>query len=143
MLLFRSDVFEGVETVDDATLTITANTSPQTKVSLTTATQASERDYVYLAVMMHDDGGTGDGLAGPSFADLRHAGNPMMSVTMQIDRGGYDTTLSWASAEYTTGNQTVDGRYWSSGATVDVRANYAHILALRYKEPGTSLGPEE
>ncbi|MFQ5922276.1 MAG: LamG-like jellyroll fold domain-containing protein, partial [Anaerolineales bacterium] len=143
MLLFRSDVFEGVETVDDATLTITANTSPQTKVSLTTATQASERDYIYLAVMMHDDGGTGDGLAGPSYADIRHAGNPMMSVEMRIDRGGYDTNIQWASAEYTTGNQTIVGRYWSSGATVDARADYAHILALRYKEPGTTLGPEE
>ncbi|MFQ5922440.1 MAG: beta strand repeat-containing protein, partial [Anaerolineales bacterium] len=142
-LLFRSDIFEGVETADDPNYTATANTSPQTKVSLTTATQASERDYVYLAVMMHDDGGTGDGLAGPSYADLRHAGNPMMSTTMQIDRGGYDTNIQWASAEYTAGNQTVVGRYWSSGATVDAITDYAHILALRYKEPGTSLGLEE
>ena len=29
------------------------------------------------------------------------------------------------------------------GATVSARAEYAHILALRYKEPGTSLGAEE
>ncbi len=67
----------------------------------------------------------------------------MMSVTMQIDRGGYDTNINCASAEYTTGNQTIIGSYWSSGATVDALANSAHVLALRYKEPGTSLGAEE
>ena len=142
MLLFRSDVFEGVETVDDATRTTTTSTSPQTKVSLTTATQASERDYIYLAVMMQDDADA-NSVLNPSFADIRHAGNPMMTSTMAIDRGGYDTTLSWASAEYTTGNQTIEERFWSSGATVTARAEYAHILALRYKEPGTTLGPEE
>ena len=142
MLLFRSDVFEGVETVDDATRTTTTSTSPQTKVSLTTATQASERDYIYLAVMMQDDAGASSVL-NPSFADIRHAGNPMMTSTMAIDRGPYDTTLSWASAEYTAGNQTIEERFWSSGATVTARAEYAHILALRYKEPGTTLGPEE
>ena len=142
MLLFRSDVFEGVETVDDATRTTTTSTSPQTKISLTTATQASAHDYIYLAVMMQDDADL-NSLLGPSFADIRHAGNPVMTTTMAIDRGGYDTTLSWASAEYTTGNQTLMERFWSSGATVTARAEYAHILALRYKEPGTSLGSEE
>ncbi|MFV2042760.1 MAG: hypothetical protein ACC700_05950 [Anaerolineales bacterium] len=47
------------------------------------AGQAAERDYVYLSVMMHDDGAASEGLAGPSYADLLHAGNPMMSVTMR------------------------------------------------------------
>ncbi len=92
--------------------------------------------------MMQDDADL-NSLLGPSFADIRHAGNPVMATTMAIDRGGYDTTLSWASAEYTTGNQTIMERFRSSGAPVTARAEYAHILALRYKEPGTSLGSEE
>jgi hypothetical protein len=142
-LLFRSDVFEGVETADDATETSTTSTSPQTKVSLTTSTQASERDYVYLVTMMHDDSGAGAGLTGPSYDDIRLAGNPMMSVEMRIDRASYDSNINWAFAEYTTGNRAIVGRYWSSGGTVNALTNYAHILALRYKEPGTSLGSEE
>ena len=141
MLTFRSDVFEGVETADDANLTTTVNTSPQTKISLTTATQAAERDYVYLAVMMHDN--TPQDITSASHADIRHAGNPMMSVTMQVDRSGYDTSVAWASAEYTTGNQTIVERYWSDDGTMTAHADYAHILALRYKEPGTSMGSEE
>jgi hypothetical protein len=142
MLTFRSDVFEGVETADVAGETSTTNTSPQTKVSLTTAAQSSEYDYVYLAVMNHDDGGTGDGLNGPSYADIRHAGNPTMSSTMRIDRNGNDTNINWAWAERTTGSQTIDGRYWSSGSTVDAIASYAHIVALRYIEPIYSLAAE-
>ena len=138
-LLFRSDVFEGVETDDAPAETSTTSSSPQTKVSLTTATQASERDYIYLAVMMHDDSGS---ITDPSFDDIRHAGNPVMSVQMQTNRGGYDTNITWASAEYTTGNETIVGRYWGSG-TSTARATYAHLLALRYKEPASSLGSEE
>jgi hypothetical protein len=141
MLTFRSDVFEGVETADDSTLTSTSSGSPQTKVSLTTATQASERDYVYLAVMMHDDTGTSS-LTDPTYADIRHASSPMMAVQMQINRGGYDTNINWAFAENTTGNQTILQRYWGSG-TSTAQARYAHILALRYKEPASSLGSEE
>ena len=133
--------FEGVETADDATLTITTSTTPLTKVSLTTAIQASERDYVYLAVMLHDD--DPQDITSTTHADIRHAGNPMMSVTMQIDRWGNDTNINWAFAEYTTGNQTIVGRYWTGDGSLDAHANYAHILALRYKEPGTSLGSEE
>ena len=139
MLTFRSDVFEGVETASAPAETTTTNSSPQTKVSLTTATQSSERDYVYMAVMMHDDAGS---ITDPSFDDIRHAGNPMMSVQMQTSRSSYDTNINWASAEYTTGNQTIVERYWGSG-TSTARATYAHILALRYKEPSSSLGTEE
>ena len=88
---------------------------------------------------MHDDSGS---ITDPSFDDIRHAGNPVMSVQMQINRGGYDTNITWASAEYTTGNETIVGRYWGSG-TSTARATYAHLLALRYKEPASSLGSEE
>ena len=131
MLTFRSDIFEGVESVEAlAEGGGTTSSTPVTKLSLTTATQASDRDYVYLAVMAHDDSGTAS-ITDPTYADFTHAGTPTMSVQMQTQRTGYETNINWAFAEYTGGNETIAGRYWGSG-TSTARTKFAHILALRY-----------
>ena len=143
MLLFRSDAFEGVETADDASLTTTTSPSYQTKVSLTTATQSSDRDYVYLAVMMHDDIGAGDGLTLGHKAEIRLAGTQQLESYIRIDRGNYDTPMAWGYAETTTGNRALDARFLSEDTSVTAEAQYAHLLALRYKEPALTLDPEE
>ena len=75
---------------------------------------------------------------------------------------GAATSVTWYSDTFSAGQQLQSGTstfyiYGQCGfggdvvtltlvagsTTVDARADYAHILALRYKEPGTSLGPEE
>jgi hypothetical protein len=142
-LLFRSDVFEGVETADAASRTTTTSSTFQTKVSLTTALQSTDRDYVYLVVMNHDDDGSGDSLTLGSENEIRLNGTQQLQTHMRIDRGTYETPMAWAYAETVPGDRTIDARFRSDDATVTAEAEFAHILALRYKEPALTLDPEE
>jgi hypothetical protein len=142
-ILFRADVFEGVEVASDSTSTSTTSTSPVTKISLTTASVASARDYVYLAVMMVDSD------AQPADRTISESGRVRLAASTQLEdeaallRSGYNHQVAWAYAENVTGNRTIDTQYQTESSALAVQAQFAHILALRYKEPGTSLGPEE
>lgn len=51
-------------------------------------------------------------------------------------------TLSRGDPALSGGPRSFDLRHLAN-SSVTARAEYAHILALRYKEPGTRLGPEE
>ncbi|NIM47698.1 MAG: hypothetical protein GTO22_00280, partial [Gemmatimonadales bacterium] len=141
-LLFRSDVFEGVETADSAGQSTTSSTSYQTKVSLTTASQSSNRDYVYLVVMMHDDA-SGGNINNASFGQIRLAGTQQLEAEHAIARSSYNTQIAWGYAETNTGSRAIDARFRAEFSSVTAEAQYAHILALRYKEPTLTLGGEE
>ncbi|MFQ5553368.1 MAG: hypothetical protein ACE5EW_06585, partial [Thermoplasmata archaeon] len=140
-LLFRSDVFEGVESASSAAYETTTLTSYQPKVSLTTATQSSDRDYVYLVVLAHDD--VGAIVTDGHFAEIRLAASQQVEAQHESDRGDYPTMIAWGYAETNTGNRAIDARYRAEVSSVTAEAEFAHILALRYKEPSLTLDPEE
>jgi len=138
-LLFRADVFEAVELTSSTGVSSTTSTSPVTKNTLTTAAPAT-RDYVYLVVMGLDD--TVQNVALSTFGDIRLGGTTMLADEIAIDRGAYDSQIAWAYAENVTGGRIIDARFWAETGNTS-EAQWSHIVALRYKEPGTSLGPEE
>ncbi|HEX9894488.1 MAG TPA: LamG-like jellyroll fold domain-containing protein, partial [Gemmatimonadales bacterium] len=138
-LLFRADVFEAVEAASSTVMDSTTSTSPVTKNTHSTTASAA-RDYIYLVVMGLDHNVQNVTLS--TFGDIRLGGTTMLADEVAIDRAAYDYQTGWAYAENVTGGRIVDTRFWAeSGQTA--QASWSHILALRYKEPGTSLGPEE
>jgi hypothetical protein len=142
-LLFRSDVFDSVETDDSPGQSTTGSQSYVNKASLTTAAVGGGeyRDYIYLAVMMHDDTGAGTIDSG-EWAEIQIDGGQATEANKPMDRSSYDTQIVWAYGEYSPGGSTIDANYAAdNGLTAE--AQYAHILALRYKEPSTSVGSEE
>jgi hypothetical protein len=138
-LLFRADVFEAVELASSTGLSSTTSTSPVTKNTLTTSAPAA-RDYVYLVVMGLDD--TVQNVTLSTFGEVRLGGTTMLAEEVAIDRLGYDSQIGWAYAENVTGGRIIDARFWAETGNTS-EAQWSHIVALRYKEPGTSLGPEE
>jgi CSLREA domain-containing protein len=139
-LLFRSDVFDLVEVSSSIGEDSTTSTTYQTKNSLTTANAGSEHDYVYLVVMGIYENVQDITLS--TFGEIRMDGVQQLEDETAIDRWYYDRQIGWAYAERGTGNRALDSRYKAeSGQTTYVR--YAHILALRYKEPSVSQGAEE
>jgi hypothetical protein len=140
-LLFRADVFEAVEASSSVGNSQTSSTTYVLKNTLTTAAP-SARDYVYLAVMMVDDDGVTGSLTVSTFGEIRLGGTVMVEDDSAINRSSYNHQIAWAYAENISGGRIIENRYRAeSPATAE--AQYAHILALRYKEPGTTLGPEE
>jgi hypothetical protein len=138
-LLFRADVFEAVEATSSTGLSSTSSTSPVLKNTHTTASPVA-RDYVYLAVMGLDDPGQDVNLS--TFGDVRLGGTVMMADEIAIDRVSNPAQIGWAYAENISGGRIIETRFWAeSGNTSEAR--WSHIVALRYKEPGTSLGAEE
>jgi hypothetical protein len=142
-ILFRADVFEGVETAASTGQSTTTLTTYQTKISLETALQSSDRDYVYLAVMMHDDVGSGGDLSNSDFAEWRINGTQHLEGEKAIARGTYHTQISMGFAETLPGNRTIDGRYRAEVSTVTAETQWAHVTVLRYKEPALALEAEE
>ncbi len=61
----------------------------------------------------------------------------------RLDRMGFkpDRAEDSAAAQALI-KENSDARF-AADAGVEAEAWYAHVVALRYKEPGTSLGPEE
>jgi hypothetical protein len=139
-LLFRSDVFEAIEVASATGLTTTTSTTPDPKNSLTTAAVGTAHDYVYLVVMGMDH--TVQGVALSTFGEVRLEGAQVVEEEVAIDRSTNPREIAWAYAEPSTGSRTIDTRYWVESGQTAV-AQYAHILSLRYKEPGSSLGLEE
>ncbi len=140
-LLFRADVFEAVEASSSVGNSQTSSTSYVLKNSFTTAAP-SARDYVYLAVMMVDDDGVSGSLTVSTYGEIRLGGTVMVEDDSAINRSSYNHQIAWAYAENISGGRIIENRYRAeSPATAE--SQYAHILGLRYKEPGTSLGAEE
>jgi hypothetical protein len=142
-ILFRADVFEGVEVADAASSSQTTSTTYTNKVSLTTATQASARDYVYLVVTMVDSDAQPADRTISEYGLVQLAGANQLEEDPALLRGSYNHQIAWAYAENTTGNRVVRTRYRTENAGLAVQAQYAHAIALRYKEPGASLGSEQ
>jgi subtilisin-like proprotein convertase family protein len=143
MLLFRSDVFDLVETTNSTTNDSTTSTSYVDKspaLTLNTASVASNRDYVYLVIMgMYEE--VMDPLTSIA-GQVRLDGVQQTEEVSMINRGGYDRQVTWTYAETSTGGRTLNARYRSStGQTAHAR--WGHIVSLRYIEPNTSLGSEE
>ena len=141
-LLFRSDVFEGVESAGELGTDTTSSTSYVEKLTLNTASQASNRDYIYLAVGRHDDSG-GDDLNNGHYVEVRMDTVQQVEDSHFSDRSGYPSQIVLAFAEYSTGNHTFDIRHRTNSGLAVSELGSSQILALRYKEPGTSLGSEE
>lgn len=140
-LLFRTDVFDLVESASSESLGTTSSTSYQTKNSLTTATVSSPQDFVYLLSMVLDH--SGQNISNSAFGQMRLAGSQQIEAEQRIARGSYDTPIAWASAETVAGNRAIDQRWRSSISSFTAHAQYAHILSLRYKEPALTIGSEE
>jgi len=139
-LLFRTSVFDAVEVASSANQVTTGSTSPVVKNTLTTANTGSPHDYVYLIVMGMDHTVQDVNLSG--YGDIRIGGSQVLAEEVAIDRSTNPYQIALGYPERTSGNRTVESRYWAESGQTAV-AQYAHILALRYKEPGTSLGAEE
>jgi len=139
-LLFRTSVFDAVEVASSANQVTTGSTSPVVKNTLTTANTGAPHDYVYLIVMGMDHTVQDVNLSG--YGDIRIGGSQVLAEEVAIDRSTNPYQIALGYPERTSGNRTVESRYWAESGQTAV-AQYAHILALRYKEPGTSLGAEE
>jgi hypothetical protein len=139
-LLFRADVFASVEAASSIGLSSTTSTTPVMKNTLTTVSAGTAHDYIYLVVMGLDD--PLQNLALSTFGEVRLGGTQMLADEVAIDRLSYDYEIAWAYAEQTSGSRTIDTRFWAE-AGMTSEAQWSHIVALRYKEPGTSLGLEE
>jgi hypothetical protein len=126
-------------------LQITAASIPYVnKTSLTTSVVGGGkgRDFVYLAVMKHDDTGGGSLPAG-EWQVVQIDGGQVTEANKPMDRpSSYDTQISWVFAGNSAGSTTIDANYAADGG-LTAEAQYAHILALRFKEPSTSFGSEE
>jgi hypothetical protein len=139
-LLFRTDVFDGVE-VASSTGSTNATTSYQTKNTLTTAEfVGSPHDYVYLVVMGLAEVTMDINLS--SFGEIRLAGTQQLEDEVAIDRNNYYRQIAWAWAENTTGNRDIDSRIKEETGH-DSYGQYAHIISLRYIEPTISPDVEE
>ncbi|MFQ5908897.1 MAG: hypothetical protein ACE5JE_08770 [Thermoplasmata archaeon] len=132
-----------METAASTGQSTTTLTTYQTKISLTTALQSSDRDYVYLAAMMHDDVGGGGDLSNSDFAEWRINGTQHTEGEKAIARGTYHTQITMGYAETVPGDRTLDGRYRAEVSTVTAETQWAHITVLRYKEPALTLEAEE
>jgi hypothetical protein len=77
------------------------------------------------------------------YGRVRLAASTQLADEAALLRTSYNHQVAWAYAENVTGNRAIDTQYQTENASLPVQAQYAHIIALRYKEPGTSLGPEE
>ncbi len=61
----------------------------------------------------------------------------------RLDRMGFKSyRAEGVTAAQTLIKENSDARF-AADAGVTAEAWYAHVVALRYKEPGTTLGPEE
>jgi hypothetical protein len=139
-LLFRTGVFDAVEVAASANLTSTGSTAPVIKNTLTTAGTGSPHDYIYLIVSGMDHLVQDVNLS--VYGDIRIGGSTVLAEEVAIDRTTNPYQIALAYPERTSGNRTIETRYWAEAGQTAV-AQYAHTLALRYKEPGTSLGAEE
>jgi outer membrane protein assembly factor BamB len=146
-LLFRADVFDTVEVGSSAGLSnpnpapTTYAAAPNPKVTLTTASVGSAQDYVYLAVMNKDSTGTDRTLS--EFGEISLAGVQQLEDEVAINRASYNHQIAWGYAETGTGNKSIAANFKSESSAFVVDTQFAHILSLRYKEPGSSLGTEE
>jgi hypothetical protein len=139
-VLFRTGVFDAVEVANSANPSTTTNTSPVVKNTLTTASTGSPHDYVYLVVMAMDHQVWDVALS--SYGDIRVGGSTVLAEEVAIDRSSNPYQIGLAYPERNNGGRTIESRYWAESGQTAV-SGAAHILALRYKEPGTSLGAEE
>jgi len=142
-LLFRSDVFDLVETANSTADNSTTSTSYVDKspaLTLTTASAGSNRDFIYLVVMgMYE---TVQNIALSTGGEVRLDSVQHTEDLSMIDRLNYDRQVTWAYAETSTGSRTLNARYKAStGQTA--HAMYGHIVSLRYKNPSMSLGSEQ
>jgi uncharacterized delta-60 repeat protein len=143
MLLFRSDVFDLVETANSTANNSTTSSTYVDKspaLTLTTASVGSNRDYIYLVAMgMYEV--TND-ITTSTAGEVRLDGAQQTEEVIMIARDNYNREVTWAYAETSTGDRTLNARYRSSAGQT-AHARYGHIVSLRYIEPNTSLGGEE
>jgi hypothetical protein len=82
-------------------------------------------------------------LTNSEFGEVSLAGVQQIEDEVAIDRAGYDHQVAWAYGETSTGGRTIDARFKSEISSFTVRSQYAHVIALRYKEAATSLASEQ
>jgi hypothetical protein len=140
-LVFRADVFDAVEVGDAAANLTTTSTTYVSRTSVTTASVASAQDYIYLASMLVDS--STQVLTNSEFGEISLAGVQQIEDEVAIDRAGYDHQVAWAYGETSTGGRTLDARFKSEIGTFTVRSQYAHVIALRYKDASMSQGSEQ
>ena len=99
---------------------------------------ASALDDVYLVVMMQD-GYTGGVLTVYTDSEIHLAVVQQVEDEQAINRSTYNHTVDWALAENSTRGKTIDSRFRAE-TTATAETQYAHITALRYKEPGPAWG---
>lgn len=139
-ILFRSDVFDEVETASAVEMTSTTSSSYQLKNALITQAVTADHDFVYIAVMgMNHDVGDRD-LS--TFGEIRLDGEPQVEEEVGLERSSYGRQVFWAFGDRGLGSRAIDSRFKTeSGQTVEAR--FAHILSIRYKEPLSYTGEEE
>jgi hypothetical protein len=145
MLLFRSDVFDLVETTNSTANNSTTSTTYVDKspaLTLNTASVGADHDYIYMVEMgMYE---SVQDITTSTAGQVSFDGVQQTEEVSMIDRAGYRRQVTWAFAETGTGNRTLNARYRSSlTGTQTARAQYGHIVSLRYIEPNTSSGGEE
>jgi hypothetical protein len=140
-LVFRADVFDLVEVGDAAANSTTTSTTYVSKTSVTTASVGSAQDYIYLASMLVDS--STQVPTNSEFGEVSLAGVQQIEDEVAIDRAGYDHQVAWAYGETSTGGRTLDARFKSEIGTFTVRSQYAHVIALRYKDASMSQGSEQ
>jgi hypothetical protein len=82
-------------------------------------------------------------LTNSEFGEISLAGVQQIEDEVAIDRAGYDHQVAWAYGETSTGGRTLDARFKSEIGTFTVRSQYAHVIALRYKDASMSQGSEQ
>jgi hypothetical protein len=139
-VLFRTSVFDAAEVANSANPSSTGSTSPVVKNTLTTAGTGSPHDYIYLIVTGMDH--TVQDVNLSVYGDIRIGGSTVLAEEVAIDRSSNPYQIALAYPERNNGGRTIESRYWAETGQTAV-SGAAHILSLRYKEPGTALGSEE
>jgi len=138
MLLFRSDVFDTVQEASSTGFSTTTSTSFQTKTSMTTASTSNIRDSIYIVTSNLNQASSDHEAEG----QIRFESVEQVRDEKKVARSGYQHSFTWVYAEAGTGGRNIDIRY-RRGAVGTAEIEFAHIIALRYKDPVVTFSSEE
>jgi hypothetical protein len=87
-------------------------------------------------------GAAGGALSFGERAEIQIDGGPATEANKPIDRSSYEGQIVRAFGEESAGSSTIEANDAGDGG-LTAEAQYAHILALRFKETSASAGSEE
>jgi hypothetical protein len=86
---------------------------------------------------------TGGGTLSPGeWAGIQIDGGQATEANKPLDRSSHETPIVWDLGEESPGGTRIEASY-AGDTGVTAEGQYAHIPALRFKEPSSSLGSEE